>query len=68
MIDLHTNGVVRRYLLSGKYEEQEVILEIERSEIVAVIDVETGQELDPAEIGQEDYEFAIDSLIQKAMI
>jgi hypothetical protein len=68
MIDLHTNGVVRRYLLSGKYAEQEVILEFERSEIVAAIDCETGQELDPAEIGQEDYEFAIDSLIQKAMI
>lgn len=68
MIDTHTSGVVRRYLLSGKYEEQEVILEIERSEIVAVIDAETGHELDPAEIGRGDYDLAIDSLIQKAMI
>lgn len=64
----HINGIVRRYLLSGKYEEQEVILEIERSEIVAAIDVETGQELDPAHVGREDYDLAIDSLIQKAMI
>ena len=68
MIDTHTNGVVRRYLLSGKYAEQEVILEFERSEIVAAIDCETGQELDPAEIGREDYEAGIDYLIQKGMI
>ena len=60
-----TSGVVSRYLLDGPEAERLVTLEIERSEIVAVIDNETGEELDPSVVERRDYDFAIDYLIQR---
>lgn len=60
-----TSGVVSRYLLDGPEAERLVTIEIERSEVVAVICNESGQELDPSIVERRDYDFAIDYLIQK---
>ena len=65
MIAHSTSGVVSRYLLDGPEAERLVTIEIERSEIAAVICNETGQELDPSVVERRDYDFAIDYLIQK---
>jgi len=67
MIAHSTSGVVSRYLLDGPCAERPVTLEIERSEIVAVIDNETGHELDPSVVERRDYDYAIDALIQKSL-
>jgi hypothetical protein len=67
MIAHSTSGVVSRYLLDGPCAERPVTLEIERSEIVAVIDNETGEELDPSVVERRDYDYAIDALIQKSL-
>jgi hypothetical protein len=60
-----TSGVVKRYLLDGPHAERLVTIEIERSEVVAVICNETGEELDPSVVERRDYDFAIDYLIQR---
>ena len=60
-----TSGVVQRYLLDGPEAERLVTIEIERSEVVAVICNETGEELDPSVVERRDYDYAIDYLIQK---
>lgn len=65
MIAHSTSGVVQRYLLDGPEAERLVTIEIERSEIVAVICNETGQELDPSVVERRDYDYAIDALIYK---
>ena len=65
MIPHSLSGVVSRYLLDGPHAERLVTLEIERSEIVAVICNQTGEELDPSAVERRDYDFAIDYLIQK---
>jgi hypothetical protein len=65
MIAHSTSGVVSRYLLDGPCAERPVTLEIERSEIVAVIDNETGEELDPSVVERRDYDYAIDALIHR---
>ena len=65
MIAHSTSGVVSRYLLDGPEAERLVTIEIERSEVVAVICNESGQELHPSVVERRDYDFAIDYLIQK---
>jgi hypothetical protein len=65
MIAHSTSGVVSRYLLDGPCAERPVTLEIERSEIVAVICNETGEELDHSVVERRDYDFAIDYLITR---
>jgi hypothetical protein len=65
MIAHSTSGVVSRYLLDGPHAERPVTLEIERSEIVAVIDNETGEELDLSVVQRRDYDLAIDYLITR---
>jgi hypothetical protein len=60
-----TSGVVKRYLLDGPEAERLVTIEIERSEIAAVICNETGEELDPSVVERRDYDFAIDYLIHR---
>jgi hypothetical protein len=65
MIAHSTSGVVSRYLLDGPCAERPVTLEIERSEIVAVIDNETGEELDTSVVERRDYDLAIDYLIHR---
>ena len=65
MIEHSTSGVVSRYLLDGPHAERLVTLEIERSEIAAVIDNETGEELPVESIGRRDYDYAIDFLIAR---
>jgi hypothetical protein len=62
-----TSGVVKRYLLDGPEAERLVTIEIERSEIAAVICNETGEELDPSVVERRDYDYAIDALIQKSL-
>lgn len=68
MRDLNCSGVVQRYLLDGPHEERLVTIEIERAEVVAVVCNETGEELPVESIGREDYEYAIDAILQKALI
>ena len=63
-----SSGVVQRYLLDGPHAERLVTIEIERSEIVAVIDNETGEELDPSVVERRDYDYAIDAILQKALV
>lgn len=65
MIDTHQSGIVRRYLLTGPHEDKLAVLEIERSELVAAIDFETGEEIPLDDISQEDFENAIGSLIHR---
>ena len=65
MIPHSVSGIVSRYLLDGPEAERSVTLEIERSEIVAVIDIETGEELDPSVVHRRDYDLAIDCLITR---
>jgi hypothetical protein len=65
MISHFVSGVVSRYLLDGPEAERSVTLEIERSEVVAVIDNETGEELDPSVVERRDYDYAIDYLIHR---
>ncbi len=65
MISHCVSGIVSRYLLDGPEAERSVTLEIERSEIAAVICNETGEELDPSVVERRDYDFAIDYLIQR---
>ena len=60
-----TSGVVKRYLLDGPEAERLVTIEIERSEVVAVICNETGEELPVESIGRRDYDYAIDFLITR---
>jgi hypothetical protein len=67
MIPHSVSGIVSRYLLDGPEAEKSVTLEIERSESVAVIDNETGEELDPSVVERRDYDYAIDALIQKSL-
>jgi len=65
MISHSVSGVVSRYLLDGPEAERSVTLEIERSEIAAVICNETGEELDPSVVNRRDYDLAIDYLITR---
>ena len=65
MIPHSVSGIVKRYLLDGPEAERLVTIEIERSEIVAVICNETGEELDPSAVERRDYDYAIDYLIQR---
>jgi len=65
MIPHSVSGIVSRYLLDGPEAERSVTLEIERSEIVAVIDNETGEELNPSVVERRDYDLAIDYLITR---
>jgi hypothetical protein len=65
MIPHSVSGIVSRYLLDGPEAERSVTLEIERSEIAAVICNETGEELDPSVVQRRDYDLAIDYLITR---
>lgn len=65
MIPHCVSGIVSRYLLDGPEAERSVTLEIERSEVAAVIDNETGEELDASVVHRRDYDLAIDYLIHK---
>ena len=65
MIPHSVSGIVSRYLLDGPHAERLVTLEIERSEIAAVIDNETGEELPVESIGRRDYDYAMDFLITR---
>ena len=65
MISHSVSGIVSRYLLDGPEAERLVTIEIERSQVVAVICNESGQELDPSVVERRDYDFAIDALIHK---
>lgn len=65
MIPHSVSGIVSRYLLDGPHAERLVTLEIERSEIAAVIDNETGEELPVESIWRRDYDYAIDFLITR---
>jgi hypothetical protein len=62
MIPHSISGTVTRYLLDGPHAETLAVLEIDRSEIVSASDGQT--DIDPSDIGREDYDLAIDSLIQ----
>jgi hypothetical protein len=62
MIPHSISGTVTRYLLDGPHADRLAVLEIDRSEIVSA---SNGSELiDPSEIGREDYDLAMDALIQ----
>lgn len=63
-----SSGVVSRYLLDGPQAERLVTIEIERSEVVAVICNQTGEELPVESIGRRDYDYAIDALLEKALV
>lgn len=63
-----SSGVVQRYLLDGPQAERLVTIEIERSEVVAVICNETGEELPVECILRQDYDYAIDAILQKALV
>lgn len=65
---MSSSGVVQRYLLEGPHAERFVTLEIERSEVVAVVCNETGEELPVESILREDYDYAIDELLQRALV
>jgi hypothetical protein len=65
---MSSSGVVQRYLLDGPHAERFVTLEIERAEVVAVICNETGEELPVESILREDYDYAIDEILQKALV
>jgi hypothetical protein len=65
MIPHSVSGIVSRYLLDGPEAERSVTLEIERSEIAAVICNETGEELDLSVVERRDYDLAIDYLIHR---
>jgi len=65
MISHSVSGIVSRYLLDGPEAERLVTIEIERSEVAAVICNETGEELDPSVVERRDYDYAIDYLIHK---
>jgi hypothetical protein len=67
MIPHCVSGVVSRYLLDGPEAERLVTIEIERSEVAAVICNETGEELNPSVVERRDYDYAIDALIQKSL-
>jgi len=62
MIPHSISGTVTRYLQSGPHAETLAVLEIDRSEIVAASDGET--DINPSDIGREDYDLAMDALIQ----
>jgi hypothetical protein len=66
MIPHCISGIVSRYLLDGPEAERLVTIEIERSEVAAVICNETGEELDPSVVERRDFDYAIDYLIHKA--
>jgi hypothetical protein len=67
MIPHSVSGIVSRYLLEGPEAERLVTIEIERSEVAAVICNETGEELNPSVVERRDYDYAIDALIQKSL-
>jgi hypothetical protein len=63
-----TSGISRRHLLSGPHAERLVMIEVEDSEIVAVLDMESGDELPVSCVGREDYDYVIDDLKQRNSI
>jgi hypothetical protein len=65
---MSSSGVVQRYLLDGPHAERLVTIEIERREVVAVICNETGEALPVESILREDYDYAIDAILQKALV
>jgi hypothetical protein len=65
---MSSSGVVQRYLLDGPHAETLVTIEIERGEVVAVVCNETGEELPVESILREDYDYAIDAILQKALV
>lgn len=58
------SGVVDRYLLAGPHAERRVLIEIERGDVAAIIDYETGETLE-GPLSREDYDYALDALISK---
>jgi hypothetical protein len=62
MIPHSLSGTVTRYLLDGPHAETLAVLEIDRSEIVSASNGET--DINPSDIGREDYDLAMDALIQ----
>ena len=62
MIPPHTSGYVTRYLMSGKHAEQLAQIGIVENVIVTAKILETGEEIDPSDIGREDFEKAIEYL------
>jgi hypothetical protein len=64
MSDTLVSGVVDRYLLAGPHAERRVLIEIERGDVSAVIDFETGEDIE-GPLSREDYNYALDALISK---
>jgi hypothetical protein len=56
----YTSGFVTRCLLDGPNAEQLVEIEIEENVIIGAINIETGKEINPNDIGPEDYGRAIE--------
>ena len=58
------SGVVERHLLAGPHAERRVLVEIERGDVAAIIDYETGEDL-PGPLDQENYGLVMDFLISQ---
>ena len=56
----YASGFVNRYLLDGPHAEEFVQIEIEENVIIGAINIETGKEINPNDIGPEDYGRAIE--------
>lgn len=65
MIPPTISGTVERQLLSGLHEDKLVLLEIIDNELYAASDFLTREEIPIEEIGAEDVEKAINSLIKQ---
>lgn len=49
-----TEGAAELYLLAGDYEDRLVLVEVERAEVVSVLDMESGDILPLSAVGEED--------------
>ena len=54
MSEALSDGAVELYLLNGDYEDRYVLVEVERAEVVSVLDMESGDILPLSAVGEED--------------
>ena len=54
MSEALADGAVELYLLAGDYEDRLVSIEVERAEVVSVLDMESGDILPLSAVGEED--------------
>ena len=54
MSEALADGAVELYLLAGDCEDRLVLVEVERAEVVSVLDMESGEILPLSAVGEED--------------